>query len=130
MNEAELFLFLKTLIPDLKMMSDQYSTVDCYSEKWKMYIELKCRATHYEELLLEEKKYRTLKVRAGLKGYSPIYINSTPKGIYVFRLPMTEPNWIIRMMPASTQFANTEKVEKQVYFLKASKANKYYPLPK
>lgn len=118
-NESELFGFVKkNYISDLKSCEDEFSFYDCYSEEKKLDIELKCRQKHYDDLLIEKSKYDKLLDRACLFKTKPLYINSTPNGVYVFdleRCPM--PNWETRDMPATSHFSNREKVKKVVgYF--------------
>ena len=87
MREVDLFNILKIcFMTDLEKSDDQYSRFDCFSTKWKMDIELKCRRTHYDELLIEKDKYDALILRAEKFGTRPFYINSTPQGIYAFNL--------------------------------------------
>lgn len=130
MNEQGLFTLVKThLVPDLTKTSDQYDCVDAVSEKYGFHIEFKCRRTHYNDLLLEKKKYDTMMAKAARLGYTPIYINSTPNGIYIFRLADITPTWVTRKMPAQTDFSRTEKIDKEVMFLQMSQASRVLPLP-
>ena len=65
MKESDLFNILKiTHVRDLQKSENQYSRFDCFSEKYKMDIELKCRNKHYEELLIEKDKYEALITRS------------------------------------------------------------------
>jgi hypothetical protein len=116
MNESELFKFLKDkYIPDLKG-GDEYLSFDCYSEKHKMFIELKCREVHYETLMIEKYKYDRLVDLSLGYGYTPYYINSTPKGVYSFKLALN-PEWIWKLLPKTTQFAENHEILKQVGYL-------------
>ena len=91
------------------------STYDCYSEKYKLDLELKCRRTHYDDLVIEKMKYDNLVKRSSKYGTTPIYVNATPKGIWVFKiLELPEPTWSMRMMPKTTDFTNNDKIEKEV----------------
>ena len=127
MSEQELFDYLqKNHIPDLKMSDEPMSHWDCYSEKYGYEIELKCRRTHYDDLLIEKMKYDNLIGRATKYGTTPIYINSTPLGIYVFHLSAVQINWETKKMPATTDFARKEKVDKVVGFLNLTKAKMIY----
>ena len=119
MNEQELFDHLKGgWYPDLVKSEGQYDSFDCISEQNKQYIELKCRHTHYPDLLIEQSKYVRLVDEAGFRVLDPWYINSTPEGIYAFDLSrVPEPAWSERWMPATTEFSNTRKVVKVVGFL-------------
>jgi len=118
-NEQELFDHLKGgWYPDLVKSEGQYDSFDCISEQNKQYIELKCRHTHYPDLLIERSKYVRLVDEAGFRVLDPWYINSTPQGIYAFDLSrVPEPAWSERWMPTTTEFANTSKKMKTVGFL-------------
>jgi hypothetical protein len=130
MSEQELFDYLqKNHIPDLEMSDEPMSHWDCYSAKYQYDIELKCRRTHYDDLLIEKMKYDNLITRAARFGTTPIYINSTPVGIYVFNLSAVEIDWQTKKMPATTDFARKEKVDKVVGFLNLTKAKKIYANP-
>jgi hypothetical protein len=53
----------------------------------------------------------------------PVYINSTPKGVYSFNLHLIEPIWEINNKnPATTYFNNREKIVKEVTYLEITKA--------
>ena len=64
-------------------------------------------------------KYRALIEQAVREDLLPFYINSTPLGISSFDLTeLPEPEWTVRLMPATSEFENRAKVEKVVgYFL-------------
>jgi hypothetical protein len=125
MNEEQLFEFLKkNYLPDLKMSDDPMSHWDCYSEKYSFDIELKCRRTHYDDLLIEKMKYDNLIHRSKRYNTIPVYINSTPVGIYVFKLNEVEIKWETKKMPTTTDFSRKEKIDKVVGFLSLTKAKK------
>ena len=117
MKEQELFDYLKgTHFPDLEKSEGAFDSFDCIAYDKKLYIELKCRHTHYPDLLIEEMKYRRLMRQA--KELTPYYINSTPEGVWGFDLSrVPEPAWEERRMPATTEFADTRKIMKLVGFL-------------
>ena len=54
----------------------------------------------------------------------PMYINSTPEGIYSFDLLEIEPEWIFKSLRATTQFANNKNVLKKIAFLDIDNAIK------
>jgi hypothetical protein len=126
MKEADLFDFLKVdIYPDLVKSEGTYDTFDCISYKAGHFIELKCRVTHYSDLLIEQMKYRKLIEQAVQSNLLPFYINSTPLGIYSFDLnDIPEPEWVTHLMPASTEFENRNKVPKVVGYLEISEAIK------
>ena len=117
MREQELFDYLKFKhFPDLEKSEGAFDSFDCTTDDKNLYIELKCRHTHYPELLIEEMKYRRLVNQAGSR--TPYYINSTPQGVWAFDLSrVPEPSWSERRMPATTEFSNTRKIMKLVGFL-------------
>lgn len=115
-KEQELFDALKDrVIKDLTKSEFTMSKYDCYSEKHGMDIELKCRYTHYDTLVIEKAKYDALMERASIFGFKPVYINSTPEGVWVFKIDeLPEPSWSNRSMPKTTEFHNRNFVSKQV----------------
>ena len=119
MKEAELFDYLKAdLYPDLEKSIGIFDSFDCISKQAGHYIELKCRATHYPTLLIEEMKYRKLITQAAERDLIPYYINSTPEGVFSFDLmDVPEPEWVNHWMPATTEFARSNKVSKLVGYL-------------
>lgn len=117
MKEQDLFDYLKDKhFPDLEKSEGAFDSFDCTTEDKGLYIELKCRHTHYSDLLIEEMKYRRLINQAG--KLTPYYINSTPEGIWAFDLSrVPEPAWQERRMPATTEFTDARKIMKLVGFL-------------
>lgn len=126
MQESELFDLLKNgFIPDLQKSEDQFSRWDCISHKLRYRIELKCRKTHYDTLMLERDKYFALILSYVETGYKPLYINSTPKGVYVFDLSDLNPEWTTdTRMPKTTDFENNNRVEKTYTLLEIKNAKK------
>lgn len=117
-NEERLFDWLKEYVYfDLVKAKNQMSRWDCYSPKFKHRIELKCRRKHYDSLLLEKSKYDAMIFESGKHSDIPMYINSTPEGIYSFDLHQIEPEWIFKSLRATTQFANNKNIVKKVAFL-------------
>ena len=121
-KEEELFSFLKeNFFPDLLKSSSKYSRTDCFSVEFNADIELKCRRTHYDTLILEKKKYNALLDRAKLNKTKAVYINSTPKGIWGFYISDIDLEWEMKMLPKNTDFGNREKIEKEITYLDISK---------
>jgi len=117
-NEERLFNWLKEFVYfDLVKAKNQMSRWDCYSPKFKHRIELKCRRKHYPTLLIEKSKYDAMIFESGKHSDIPMYINSTPEGIYSFDLHQIEPEWIFKSLRATTQFANNKNVLKKIAFL-------------
>ena len=123
-KEIDLFNYLlENIYPDLVKAKNQMSRWDCYSPSTSHRIELKCRQTHYKTLLLERVKYDAMMQECEKHLDIPIYINSTPKGVYSFNLHLIEPHWEINNKnPATTYFNNREKIDKEVTYLEITKA--------
>lgn len=124
MKEQDLFDYLKSsLYPDLEKAPGIYDAFDCISLSASHYIELKCRYTHYDTLLIEEMKYRKLITQAAERDLIPFYINSTPKGVFSFDLmDVPEPEWLTHRMPATTEFSRNNKIDKLVGYLPIDEA--------
>lgn len=129
LTETELYKILKdSYYPDLLLAGETYSPSDCYSADFEIYIELKCRQTHYDELMIEKLKHDRLKQEADMRGFIPIYICSTPNGIWEFNLDTTKIDWVEQAnLPATTQFDNKDRVNKVVGFLPISKGKNLFP---
>lgn len=125
MKEQELFDWLKeNNYPDLVKSEGTYDTFDCLSDEFRFYIELKSRLTHYPDLLLERKKFMAVTQKAEELGYIPWYINSTPVGIFGFRLDsLNNIQWEIKWLPKTTEFVDKGKIDKEVTFLDTAKAD-------
>lgn len=118
MKEKELFDWLKNnKYSDLEKSDKSYAIWDCVSHESKATIELKSRNTHYDDLLIEKKKYDRLLMQAAESEYIPIYINSTPKGVWMFDLFSVKIDWTDRLMPIVTEFPARGKIIKTVGFL-------------
>lgn len=118
MVESELFNYLlNCCYPDLVKAKSQLSRWDCYSQNKYHRIELKCRGKHYPTLLIERKKYDAMINKCNENLDIPIYICSTPKGIYKFNLYLVEPKWEVQYQPKTTQFSNNNKIPKEVAML-------------
>ena len=120
--ERELFKLIKErLAPDLELSEHQMSKYDCYSISYNADIELKCRNRHYNDLVIEKIKYDALVARASMFGTVPVYINSTPTGVWSFRLTeLPEPSWEERRMPKTTHFSDNNMIVKVVGYYNIS----------
>lgn len=124
-REQDLFEWLRLKIPDLQKSKDKFSFWDCYSKNLNCRIELKCRRKHYDALLIEKKKYDAM-IHKCNKGEVPVYLNSTPKGIYGWNLRNLSIEWEInKLNPATTDFDKNYKVPKEVGYLHIKKAKQY-----
>jgi hypothetical protein len=120
MKEQGLFDWLKeNKFPDLIHSPETYDGFDCTSESEKLFIELKCRRTHYPDLLIEKMKYDFLLSESAKLGLAPWYINWTPEGIWAFPLLSLESEieWKEKWLPSTTEFANKNNKMKLVGFI-------------
>jgi hypothetical protein len=126
-SEVDLFNWLKeNVYPDLVKAKNQMSRWDCYSPIKGHRLELKCRKTHYNTLLLEKKKFDAMKQECEKHFDTPMYFNSTPEGIFSFNLNIIVPEWEINFKnPATTQFYNTNRVSKEVTYLEITKSKQW-----
>lgn len=118
MVEQQLFEYLrKGYYPDLVKAKSQMSRWDCYSPITFHRIELKCRKTHYNTLLIERKKYDAMVLKCKDNLDIPIYINSTPEGVYRWNLYNVEPEWFTKKIKATTEFNNNNLIDKEIALL-------------
>ena len=123
-TEQALFDYIKaTYLEDLEKSEHTYEYIDATSNGYRLTIELKCRHTHYDELILEKDKYESLIGRAQELGFTPFYINSTPQGIYAFNLRKITVTWTTKRLPSST-VDNGPDVDKEIALLHIDKAVK------
>ena len=124
MTEQGLFDYIKeTYLEDLQKSEHTYEYIDATSYGYRLSIELKCRHTHYDELILEKDKYESLMQQANELGFTPFYINSTPKGIYAFNLRIITVTFTTKRLPSST-VDNGPVIDKKVALLHIDKAVK------
>ena len=118
MKEQDLFDYLvNNYYPDLVKAKSKMSRWDCYSPETTHRIELKCRATHYDTLILEKKKYDAMVLKCNDNLDIPIYINYTPEGIYRFNLFEIKPNWEVKYLKKTTTFTNNNQIAKEIAML-------------
>jgi len=118
-TEEKLFEWIKSnFIEDLSLTKKPYSRYDCYSEKFNLDIELKCRRKHYDNLIIEKKKYDALIHRCNTYNTIPIYINSTPKGVWAFYIADIRMMWEQKMLPAQTDFSDKSFIDKTISYLR------------
>jgi hypothetical protein len=124
MTEQSLFDYIKaTYLEDLEKSEHEYENIDATSNGYRLTLELKCRHTHYDELILEKDKYDSLMDRANHLGFTPFYINSTPNGIYAFNLRKITVTWTTKRLPSNTM-ENGPAIDKEIALLHIDKAVK------
>ena len=118
LRENDLFIWIKdNYIEDLEQCKMQSSRYDCFSSKYKLDIELKCRRSHYDDLIIEKKKYDALMKRARDFNTIPVYVNSTPVGIWAFYLSDIRIIWSFKHLPKQTDFSDNRFIQKEIGYL-------------
>ena len=124
-NEKNLFEWLsKNHYKTLVNSKNPISRWDCYDIETQNRIELKCRRKHYSTLILEKSKYDAMLLESNKNLDIPIYINSTPEGIYLFNLNEIDIKWFTKSLPATTEFKKRIWVKKEITELQVIKAIK------
>ena len=122
-NEAELFNYIKgRYLEDLVKSEHPYEYHDCTSTLYRLHIELKCRHKHYQDLIIEKDKYEALVQQAERLGFTPFYVNATPKGIYAFNLRKITVKWVTKKLPSESKCQDQELVDKTVALLPVGQA--------
>lgn len=102
-------------------MDDNFSIIDRYI------IECKVRDTFYPTLLLEKKKYESLRQKALESDAKIIYICVTPDGAFCFnlnKLITPDTKWIKEQHWKSTQNKCAGKINKSVFYINIDQAKK------
>lgn len=124
-KEKDLFTWLsENYYQTLVNSKNPISRWDCYDINTTNRIELKCRRKHYDTLILEKSKYDAMIKECDKHLDIPIYINSTPEGVYLFNLLEIELNWFTKSLPATTEFKKRMWVKKEITELEITKAIK------
>jgi len=124
-KEKDLFEWLSTNhYKTLVNSKNPISRWDCYDIETQNRIELKCRRKHYSTLILEKSKYDAMLLESNKNLDIPIYINSTPEGIYLFNLNEIDIKWFTKSLPATTEFKKRIWVKKEITELEVIKAIK------
>jgi len=122
MIEKDLFKYMQeNHFEDLVMARGKMSRWDCYSPSLRYRLELKCRKRHYDTLLLERCKFESMVKECRRHSDVPLYVNSTPTGIYAFDLSLIEPEWFTKRLPSTTEWGG-KWIDKEVTMLDISKA--------
>lgn len=117
-SERDLFVWIKkNFISDLEPSVSSTSVYDCFSKHYNLDIELKCRRTHYPTLIIEKKKYDALMLRSKKFGTIPVYINSTPQGVWAFYINDIEIEWQNKLLPKETDFSDNTFISKTIGYL-------------
>lgn len=116
-TENELLKLLNKRYPNIKKIEDEFSSIDCFDSSTEIHYELKCRYEHYPTMYIEKEKYLAL-----LDKGNSYYVTSTPKGIYMFHIQsMEEPIWRTKYLPHTTEFSDTNWIEKEIGEIRVDK---------
>jgi hypothetical protein len=116
-REVELFEFLKNKIPDLES-GTATERFDAVSMNQRAIFELKCRRTHYDDLMIEQSKWAKMVEIGLLRGFRAFYVSSTPLGIYCWELDaLKPPKWQMKALPNRTDFPGSQTTTRPVGFL-------------
>ena len=127
MNEIETIDYLKqNYFPNLKKSTDEFSHFDCYSLDEMVVIEIKNRSKHYDTIIFERIKYVNLLKIYLEKDLKPLYVVTTPKGVFCWDISKQKFDWIINQInPKSTYFKNkNQKATKWFSYLEIKKSKK------
>ena len=120
-SEKQLYHFLKEkFISDLQKTKFATSRYDCFSTQYNLDIELKCRRTHYDDLIIEKPKYDALIKRSVDFGTIPVYVNSTPKGVWAFYISEFNMQWQVKSLPITTDFGKKFHIPKDISYFSIS----------
>jgi len=126
LKEEDLFKIVKeNHIPDLEMMQDPISREDAWSLECRARVELKCRSSHYDEFMIEKGKHDFLVNKCRRRSELPIYICSSPKGIFIWDLSLLDIEWKTMKLQKTTSW-DRSKVDKIVGFIKIDQSFKLY----
>lgn len=122
LKEADLYQLLQKYWIDIidNNLTNSNSIIDWYVPSIDTWIEGKCRPRHWDALLIERSKWNAL-----MQKENAFYINSTPKGIFVFDIKqLDEPVWDFNKMAKSTYFeGSSTKIEKDSGYFLISKSS-------
>jgi hypothetical protein len=112
-------LLRKEYIPDLTSAEKSNSFYDAISFQVNAIVELKCRRSHYDNLMLEKIRYERLLTIATREDMGCLYIVSSPKGVWSFDLiGIPEPTWKTKSLPSKTAWTKNRKmIDKEVGYL-------------
>ena len=123
-NESDLFEKLKGYFPDLTK-GEQYDSWDCFTAAHNTIIELKCRKTHYDELMIERTKWDALADKRASEGLGTLYICSTPNGTWAWNLgAINAPEWLLKRLPRTTELLARDWINKEVGYLHINDATR------
>ena len=114
---------LEKLYPQLGPLvepEDQFSSFDFECDKY--IIEVKCRSKVWDPWFIEKIKYDSNMEVAQSKEKDFIFLTEVDKTVYLYNISKLtklgrEFKWTTKLLPNSTEFTNTDKIEKLVSYL-------------
>jgi len=114
---------LEKLYPQLGTLDepeDQFSPFDFECDKY--IIEVKCRSKVWDPWFIEKIKYDANMEIAQSKDRDFIFLTEVDKTVYLYNISKLTNlgrkfEWTTKLLPNSTEFTNTDKIEKLVNFL-------------
>lgn len=123
-KESDLFEKLKGYFPDLTK-GEQFDSWDCFTAAHNTIIELKCRKTHYDQLMIERTKWDALADKRALEGLGTLYICSTPNGTWAWNLgAINAPEWLLKRLPRTTELLARDWINKEIGYLHINDATR------
>ncbi len=129
---------LYQIFPDDKFIIDETHYTDhtrydylihfknCYK---RLIVEIKIRTENFEDYIYETEKHKGLMAAKNLDpdNNTIIYINSTPKGTYIWNIDKIIGKYKIekKMMNKATMASRTDKKDKSIYLLEPEDARYY-----
>ena len=114
---------LEKLYPQLGTLDepdDQFSPFDFECDKY--IIEVKCRSKVWDPWFIEKIKYDANMEIAQSKNKDFIFLTEVDKTVYLYNISKLTKlgrkfEWTTKLLPNSTEFTNTDKIEKLVSYL-------------
>ena len=125
-KELEVLQYVNTIAKtNLRLAEDQYSSYDCEDDNY--IAEIKVRDKYYKDKLIEADKWLRCCALAQEKNKQFLYIVRDERGTFVFNLSkhaqaFADLETNLYFCPKTTEFGNTEKIEKKVMLLPESYA--------
>lgn len=126
MNQSETIHFINSKARTKLVENDyQFNPYDASDDNYL--VEIKNRRSDYKDPFLEVNKTLINLKLAKLHNKQYLYVQQDSTGVYVFNISKLDLNNIYRRyynVPATTDFSNNERVDKEFWVLKKSLATK------
>ena len=123
-NEVRIVEKMRTFLPGLRLIwRYTLSPVDAYSITDMVVVEIKVRNKHYNDLVLEETKLKSMQEIAHTYGMRALYVCETPLGMWYWDITNLSPEWTYRKLPYSTDDGRAP-AEKKITYVSIDTATK------